>query len=103
MSEMVTGWLRAIASGLDNLPELQARWPDLPQDERDEQDLEWEQLMSYFDWLGEQSSAGAMTAEERAAYRALRDRVKRSLPLIDAMGLVRPTVSLDPSPAASTT
>jgi hypothetical protein len=101
VSETVAWWLKLVGTALEGLPELRARWDSLPLSERDYESLEWTQYVAWLDWLDGQACTGTMTPGEQAAYTALLDRVRQALPLIEEMDLLRPTVSLDPSPARS--
>jgi hypothetical protein len=91
----VTLWLKFVGDAFDLLPGLYARWDTLTQDERDDQDLAWTQYIAQLEWLDQVARAGTMTTDQQVAYEALLAKIRQTLPLIDKMGLVPPTVSLD--------
>jgi hypothetical protein len=102
VSEQVAWWLRVAGGGFEPVPYYRAHWDDYTQDERDNFDVEWPQYLSGIEWLDRQVRSGTMTSDELAAYEAVLVKVRQALPLLDAMGLERSTISLDPLPVART-
>ncbi|MBI4493562.1 MAG: hypothetical protein HY690_12300 [Chloroflexi bacterium] len=87
--------LREITAEVEWLPELAARWEEMPDLERDTWYLEWHELMARLEGLDQVYRAGTMTAEQGAQYRALLGKLKETLPILCRLRLTLPRVVLD--------
>ena len=91
MSEIT---LRGIEKETDFLPELAARWPDVPEIDHASWELEWSELMRRLELLDAAYRPGVLTADQERRYPALLRQLQAALPVIDELDFDRPTVPL---------
>ena len=92
MSEVA---LRGIEKETDFLPELAARWSELPAIDHSSWELEWSELMRRLELLDAAYRSGVLTADQERRYPALLRQLRAALPVIDELDFERPTVPLD--------
>jgi hypothetical protein len=92
MSEIT---LQGIEKETAFLPELAARWPELPEIDHASWELEWSELMRHLETLDAAYRAGALTADQERCYPALLRQLRAALPVIDELDFERPTVPLE--------
>lgn len=82
--------LWAIEAEADFLPELAELWGQEHPASKATWASEWDVLMMRLTGLDEAYRAGAMSAAQRARYRALRATLRERLPLLERLGLPLP-------------
>jgi hypothetical protein len=88
--------LRALLAEVAELPAVAAAWNAWSELERVDFSLEWDHLMAdTLTELDEGARGPLMTPEQHARYDQLRHALEHALPLIDRLGLYRPTLALD--------
>jgi len=87
--------LESILAETQYLPELERTWDQLPDTVRVSWDLEWGELMDRLEGLESDYRSGAMTSEQRLAYRQLLRALAAQLPVLKRLDLTLPAVSLD--------
>jgi hypothetical protein len=88
--------LRAVAGELSELAEIAADWDTLADLDRVEFSLEWDHLMAdYLTMLDEWYWAGRMSVRQQACYRDLLQDLRKVMPMIEQLGLYRPSVLLE--------
>lgn len=90
--EHLDGYLSSVSAELAWLPEWEELWPDEPEDNRVTYHLEWDNLMGAVAALEQAEHAGLLTDEQRERYRALLDRLREVMPIIERLNLTRPPV-----------
>jgi hypothetical protein len=94
--ERIDARLRAVAGQLSELAEIAADWDTLADLERVDFSLEWDHLMAdYLTLLDEWYWAGRMSAGQQTCYRDLLQDLRMVMPIIDRLGLYRPSVLLE--------
>ncbi len=78
------------------LPELAARWPELPEIDRTSWELEWSELMAHLAEVDSAYRAGMMTVRQQERYADVLKRLQAVLPTLDVLDLERPSVWLEP-------
>jgi hypothetical protein len=87
--------LQSILAEAQYLPDLERTWDQLPNTVRVNWDLEWGELMDRLEGLESDYRSGAMTPEQRLAYRHLLRALAAQLPVLKRLDLTLPAVSLD--------
>lgn len=88
--------LHAIESALDDLPDIEDEWNELPDGERASWSLDWDHLMgSYLPRLEESCQSQLMDDVQARRYAVLRTRLGVAFPCIERLNLYRPRIALD--------
>ena len=94
LSARIDHHLLAIDAEADFLPDLAQAWAQEPDHEQYVWSTEWWRLMRDLELLHREYHAGTMTAEQQQRFRALRQKLRVGLPLLQQMGLPLPPVTL---------
>ena len=95
LAERIDASLKEIAAEAAFLPDLAAGWQNEDHVNRDVWYLEWRELMGRLAGLHRKYRACYMNPHQREHYRALRRLLRDRLPILHALDLPLPPVSLD--------
>lgn len=83
--------LEALRSTLADLPEVTKDWPSMDSVERDSWAMDWNQVVgAYLAEVDAAKEAGQLSPSQEEQLAVVLRELRRSIPLIDQLGLYRP-------------
>ncbi len=95
LTQRIETVLHGVTAETGFLPELADFWEDESDANRYVWYVEWRELMARLEDVEAAYRAGAMTEEQQARYRNLRQKLRTHLPLLTQLGLTPPSVPLE--------
>lgn len=89
--------LDAVRADVEDLPEVERGWGTESEPNQRAWRMEWWDVMGRVQSLHEAYTAGQMSDVQQQQYRALLDRVREMIPIIERLQLALPPVSLEAS------
>jgi hypothetical protein len=83
-------WLQAIGAEVADLSEVVATWAEESEDNHLNYALEWDELMDRYAVIAGMNSNKRLTPQQQERFRAMRNDLKRALPLVKQLGLSLP-------------